>query len=154
MIQAQASIVIQRPVEDVFAFVADQHNAPQWQPTLLAVYRLTEGPISVGTRHSVVRAFMDQQLEITNEYVRFEPNQEITFTGGDDHMRFETSYLFERSEGGTKITNHSHMAQPPIPGGDDQQVIRQLEADFMAALHALKTLLENHPNLTRNVSNP
>lgn len=146
MIQAEASIVIDRPIEDVFAFVANQHNAPQWQPTLLEVRRITDGPIGVGTRHSVVRAFMGQQMEVTNEYVKFEPNEEITFTGGDDHMRFSTSFLFERVESATKITNRTHMGQNQTFSNDDQQVVRQLEADFMAAFQALKTLLENHPN--------
>lgn len=152
MIQARASITINRPIEEVFAFVADQHNAPQWQPTLLAVHRVTDGPIGIGTKHTVKRAFMGQQMEITNEYTKFEPNREITFIGGADQMRFTTSYLFERVEGGAKITNVTHMGQNQSFNDDEQQVVRQLEADFMAALQALKTLLENHPHPTKNVS--
>jgi uncharacterized protein YndB with AHSA1/START domain len=150
MIQAEASIIINRPVEEVFAFVANQHNAPQWQPTLLGVHRITEGPIGVGTKHIVVRAFMDQHLEMINEYVKFEPNQEITFTGGSDETRFATSYVFERVDGGTKITNVTHMGQNHAFKGDDQQVVRQLETDFMAAFQALKTLLENQQSPINN----
>jgi len=35
MITVEKSIIIGRPIEGVFAFVADQRNAPQWQKGLL-----------------------------------------------------------------------------------------------------------------------
>ena len=41
---------ISQPVAEVFAFVADQTNAPQWQNGLHEVRRLTEGPIGVGSQ--------------------------------------------------------------------------------------------------------
>ena len=45
MINAQASVAIPRPVEEVLAFVADQTNAAQWQSGLPAALRTTGGPL-------------------------------------------------------------------------------------------------------------
>lgn len=81
MIEVEDSIVIARPIGEVFTFVADQTNAPRWQDGLLEVRRITDGPPGVGTRHVAVRRFMGRKLELTNEYVHYEPNTKITFTG-------------------------------------------------------------------------
>lgn len=35
MIKAEKSIVINRPIEEVFAYVSDQRNGPQWQSGLV-----------------------------------------------------------------------------------------------------------------------
>ncbi len=43
MIDVQTSVEIDRPVEEVFAFVADQTNATRWQTGLHEVRRLSDG---------------------------------------------------------------------------------------------------------------
>ena len=57
MIDVTTRVAIARPVREVFAFVADQTNAPQWQTCLHEVRRLTDGSIGVGTEHEFVRTF-------------------------------------------------------------------------------------------------
>ena len=69
MIEVEQSITINRPVKEVFAFVADQRNAPRWQSGLLEVRRTTEGTLGVGTKHRFVRKFVGRRLEASNEYV-------------------------------------------------------------------------------------
>jgi uncharacterized protein YndB with AHSA1/START domain len=48
MINIEDSVIIKRPVEEVFSFVADQTNAPQWQEGLLEVRRTTGETLGVG----------------------------------------------------------------------------------------------------------
>lgn len=147
MIEVERSIVIRRPVEDVFAFVADQRNAPQWQSGLVEVRRLTDGPPGVGTKHAVVRVFMGRRMELANEYVAFEPNKRITFNGDSGQLSFEASYRTESAGDGTNVTCEMQMhprgllrlAQPLIAAG--------LRRDFEANLRNLKDLLE-HPSTT------
>lgn len=55
MIDVEESVGIGRPVDVVFAFIADQTNAPQWQDGLLEVRRTSDGPLGVGTRRVAVR---------------------------------------------------------------------------------------------------
>lgn len=64
MIDVEDSIVINRPIGEVFAFVADQTNAPRWQNGLEQVRRTTDGPPGVGTKHVVVRKFLGRRLEL------------------------------------------------------------------------------------------
>jgi uncharacterized protein YndB with AHSA1/START domain len=43
------SAVIDRPIEDVFAFLADGTNDPKFSPRVQQIEKTTDGPIGVGT---------------------------------------------------------------------------------------------------------
>lgn len=50
------SIDIDRPVEEVFDFVADQTNEPLYDPQMISSTRTTDGPLGVGTPFPGARA--------------------------------------------------------------------------------------------------
>jgi uncharacterized protein YndB with AHSA1/START domain len=142
MINVEDSIIIRRPVEEVFAFVADQRNAPQWQDGLVEVRRITDGPIGAGTKHTAVRKFLGRRMELTNEYIKYEPNREITFTG-NGASRFEVSYLTEVTAEGTRVTCRMQMEQGGLFGLAEPLIARSLKKDFESNFYLLKTLLES-----------
>ncbi|HEY8869351.1 MAG TPA: SRPBCC family protein [Candidatus Limnocylindrales bacterium] len=45
----EESIVIGRPIHEVFAFVADATNDPRWHTTVVEAQRTSAGPIGLGT---------------------------------------------------------------------------------------------------------
>jgi hypothetical protein len=47
--QFEGSVEIDRPVEEVFAFLADGENDPKFSPRVLRIAKTTEGPTAVGT---------------------------------------------------------------------------------------------------------
>ncbi|MFD3842856.1 SRPBCC family protein [Streptomyces sp. NPDC058642] len=47
--QFQAVVDVDRPVEDVFAYLADGRNDPQFSPRVLKIERIPETPTTVGT---------------------------------------------------------------------------------------------------------
>ncbi|MGW8318638.1 MAG: SRPBCC family protein [Candidatus Promineifilaceae bacterium] len=47
MIEFENTIVIQRPVEEVFAFVSDFENVPKWNYYVQQVARTSSGPAAV-----------------------------------------------------------------------------------------------------------
>ena len=50
MARVEGEIVIYRPVEEVFDFVADERNEPRYNPRMLVAEQISEGPIGLGTR--------------------------------------------------------------------------------------------------------
>jgi len=52
MARIDGEIVIGRPVEVVFDYVADQRNEPQYNPRMVRAEKVTEGPVGKGTRFS------------------------------------------------------------------------------------------------------
>ena len=50
MARVQGETIINRPVEEVLDFVADERNEPRYNPRMLDAEQVSEGPIGVGTR--------------------------------------------------------------------------------------------------------
>src|SRR5258707_8992962 len=98
--------VIRRPVHEVFAFITDARNAPQWQTKsgLQRIQQIPEGPVGVGTRIIEVWKFMGREAEGTSEVTEYEPNTKyarITVGNGGPINRGKTT--FESVPGGTRV---------------------------------------------------
>ncbi len=143
MIKVENSGIINRPVEEVFAFVGDQTNARLWQSGVVEVRRTTDGPLRVGTTHTIVRNFMGRRMEATNEYVAYEPNKRITFKGTSGPVRFEFSYLFESTAEGTKLTGDMQMQPTGLLRLAEPLIGASLRREMKAAVGVLKDVLEN-----------
>ena len=63
--QFEATVEIDRPVEEVFAFLADGENDPKFSPRVLEMKKVTDGPPGVGTvyRSTVKDAGMTTRRE-------------------------------------------------------------------------------------------
>ncbi len=81
----EQSIVIDRPVEEVFQFVSDPTNDPKWHPPLIEVTRTSPGPNLLGStfkgrydpqRRTLATPVRTSGLqELIGEIVEYEPNQ-------------------------------------------------------------------------------
>jgi hypothetical protein len=73
MANVSGEILINRSVEQVFDFVADQRNEPIYNPRMLRSEKITDGPIGVGTRFRATamsgRRPVEMYIEVT-EYQR------------------------------------------------------------------------------------
>jgi carbon monoxide dehydrogenase subunit G len=74
MPRVEEEIVIDRPPEDVFAFVTDPENDREWVSTAVERQREKEGPIGVGSRIRAVDKFLGRRIESTLEVTEHEPN--------------------------------------------------------------------------------
>ena len=63
MAKFESSIVINRPVEEVFALLSNQENNPKWQAESLEVKKTSDGPIGVGTTFHSVGQFLGRRVE-------------------------------------------------------------------------------------------
>jgi uncharacterized membrane protein len=66
-------IRIERPVEEVFAFLSDFANIPKWNYYVLEVRKLSDNPSGVGTTYHQVRKTDEQDFRI----IEFEPNYTV-----------------------------------------------------------------------------
>ena len=142
MITVETSIEIRRPVEAVFAFVADPRNEPQWEATVKEVRVTPDGPPAVGTKVTKVGSFLGVKLEATNEITALEPNRSLSFKGSSGPASMEATMYFEAVGEGTHLSFTSQIE----PGGlfkmagslFASQAKKQLETD----LQRLKEVLE------------
>jgi carbon monoxide dehydrogenase subunit G len=99
---ASHSVIIRRPVDDVFAFVADGEKCPQWRPGVLDIQRVSgEG---VGTRYAQgVKGPMGRRIAADYTITVFEPNRRIEFQTVTGPARPHGRYDFEPADGGTRL---------------------------------------------------
>ena len=104
MIKIEHSIVINRPVEEVFAVVSNHENYPTWDPGVLEVKKTSSGPIGLGTTWRSVSKRLGTRRETESEIVEYEPNRKITrqHTQG---MPVKAQFICESITDGTRVTS-------------------------------------------------
>jgi uncharacterized protein YndB with AHSA1/START domain len=91
-------VVINRPVETVFAALNDARSQTQWDPGLLERRHDPDGPARLGTRITEVRRFMGRTMETDSELVEFELNKRLVRKGGDPTLgKLDGTLTFEPS---------------------------------------------------------
>jgi hypothetical protein len=104
MAQLQQSVDIARPLEEVFAFVANPGNDAQWGSNLLEVTQVSRGPLGVGARFRYKARFAGRQFELVREVTEYEPNRRQAVKTISGPLRFGGVRTFEAIPGGTRIT--------------------------------------------------
>jgi uncharacterized protein YndB with AHSA1/START domain len=102
MPEAANEIVIDRSVEDVFAFLADAENDKQWRPGVLELERVSGS--GVGTRYrQVVQGPGGRRIPADLEITDYRPNELIGFRATAGPVRPRGRYRLGRADGGTRV---------------------------------------------------
>ena len=143
MINVQVSTMIDRPIAEVFAFVANIENHPKWESDFLEVKRLSTEPLGVGTTYRCVLKFPGQRVESKFEITEYELNRKVSFEGEPaGPAKPKGSYIFESVADGTKITS---LPQPEFRGLFrllEPMMSSYIRKNNVAHLSNLKRLLE------------
>jgi len=100
----ESSVRIDRPVEEVFAFLTELGNSTQWQSWLVESVKTSEGPVGLGTTCREVRRLLGLQIETTGEVTEWEPNRRTTIKSTSGPVSMQGTCTFEPVEGGTRVT--------------------------------------------------
>ncbi len=73
MLEFENTIRIDRPIDEVFAFLSDFENISKWNYYVLEVRQLSESPTGTGTTYHQVRKTDQQDFRI----IEFEPNHTV-----------------------------------------------------------------------------
>ena len=144
MATLELSIVINRPVEEVFAFVGNPENIPKWSSLSREVKITSAGPIGVGTTYRSVVAFLGRRIEGETEITEYEPNRSFAEKSKSGPFPIENRTTFERVDGGTRV-NFTAVAEP---GGffklAEPLLVGMIKRQFQADFANVKDLLESH----------
>jgi uncharacterized membrane protein len=143
MINVEKSIIIQRPVEEVFNYVSNLTHSAEWQNGLTEVRQITEQPLGVGTRYALVRTFMGRKMEANNEITEFTLGVKVAFKTISGPIPLEASYQFEPAEMGTKLTSKIEMQPKGFVSLAEPLISASLQRDVEASLNVLKNMLES-----------
>ncbi len=142
MVRVETSVVIKRPVEEVFKFMENPANDLRWQAGILESEQISEGPIGVGTTMRSASTFLGQRLESTVEVTEHEPNKKIAIKSLSGTIPIEASYTFEAVEEGTKIVLRGQGDVGGVFKLAEPLVARAAQRQFEGNLATLKDILE------------
>lgn len=137
-------IMINRPVEAVFAYLADAANGPRWQSDLVEARQITKGPLGVGSKFSDVRKYMDQELKSVMQYTSFELNKKVVFKGDLGRMPFVQAFQFEQTPFGTRLMARLELQTPGQMDRDQAMIASGIKRSADESFGILKGLLEDH----------
>lgn len=142
MAQTQASIQIDRAVEDVYAYATTIDTLPQWLGAVTEVEQLTDGPMGVGTQIRASGMMLGRRMDTFVEVTALEPGAGFAFTAEMGPFKNHNRYTFERVADGTKVTDAAEIQLSGFFRLFDSLVGRMVRRQFEANLAALKERLE------------
>jgi hypothetical protein len=98
----QGDIVINRPIDEVFDFVADERNEPKYNPQMTLSEMLTERPIGVGSKFHCVMTGA-RAADMTIEFTEFDRPRRLGSTTHVPNMDINGMLLFEPQGRSTKM---------------------------------------------------
>jgi len=142
MIKVKTSVVINRPVEEVFEYMSDPSNNVQWQSGTIESKQTSEGPAGVGTTTQSVTQFLGKRLESTGEITEYEPNRRVGVKSTSGPIPITATTTFEEVEGGTKVTLEGEGDVSGVFKLAEPIVARTAQRQFEGNYLTLKDVLE------------
>jgi hypothetical protein len=98
------TVTIRRPVQDVFAFLADFGNVPAWNYAIVETRKTSPGPVGVGTTYRQVRS-IPRRSEEGFQVTVFEPARRLEVHGDIGPFTATVGYVLAPAGDGTRLTN-------------------------------------------------
>lgn len=140
MVRVETSVHIDRPVAEVFTYMADPTKWPEWN-SIVEESTPSETPLRVGTKIHQRAKFLGRKIEATFEVLEHEPNKRLV-NKTDKPFLTKISTTFEPEGGGTRVV----AVIEGEPGGffklGEPILIRIGKKQFQAQLDTAKELLE------------
>jgi hypothetical protein len=134
MAKFDESVVIQRPVKQVFAFVSNPENDPPWT-SAAEMHRTSDGPIGIGTTFQQRDRFLGRRLDLPLEVVGYETNHSITVKTTSRLLSLEGTRIVDPvGDDATRVTfvgnGHAHgmwkLVQPLLAAMGGRRLRAQL----------------------------
>jgi len=104
MVTVQASVDIDRPIEEVFAYAGDFRNDVAWRGEVSELVYLTPDPIAVGSRERETARFFGRTAVTETRVTAFDVPRRVAFEHISGPYRVRGSRAFEPVPGGTRFT--------------------------------------------------
>lgn len=142
MARAEHSVVIERPPDEVFAYLSDPRHLPEWQASTLEATQEPAGAMEAGTRIREVRKFLGKRMESVMEVTVYEPGKELSLKAVSGPIPFDVHQTLAPVGAGTRID----VVLEGEPGGffklAEPLVVRAVERELQNNCSTLKDILE------------
>jgi len=139
-----AEITIDRPINEVFDFIADNENDPKWCVPVVETTRITGSAPGAGARYSFASQAGLIKLRGEFEISAFEPPGKIEWVGESSIVKFSGQYRLESVGTGTRLEERTTFELKGLLVPLQGMMISQYQKTYDTQLERLKALLENN----------
>ena len=149
-VTARTSLVINKPVAEVWAYLNDPSTDTEWRrPSLKKLEKVGSGPVGAGTRYEGVVGIGPLRFPYVNELTAYEPPRRLAWKAISSAgwlIGSSGSYTLEDENGRTRFT-HEITMEPnsvagkllmPVVGGSGSSMV-------MPLVKKLKAEIEKQP---------
>lgn len=141
MVKFEHSIVINRPVEQVFAFSEDPATFPQWFVGVQEIGFVEGQTVAEGAKVRAVGSVMGKRIETVMTCRAFEANRRVAWEMTQPFAQTST-YLYESVAGGTRVTMQGVAELDGFFKLAAPLIVSAVRRNMDASLHNLKDILE------------
>ena len=142
MIAFNTSIRIERPIDEVFAYVSDPGNFPSWNSAVQVVRPTSPGSGDVGSTYSMERQVPTGRAANQLEIVVREHPREFALRTIEGPTPFLYRYRFAVEDNETVVKLDAQVELPAVPALMPQLARRAVKHGVDANLTTLKLILE------------
>lgn len=142
MYQFEQNVFINRPQQEVFDYLTNPVNNPQWQSGGGTTEMTSEGPIGLGSTFRSTTKFLGRGIGSTLEFSSWDPPKVYTQKALSGPIPFELKTTLDSKENGTQLTISGQAEFSGFFKMAEGLVGKQLEKRMDTDLNALKLLLE------------
>ncbi len=135
---------IHRPIEEVFAFLADTENWTRLQPALRESEQETSrGLMRVGDTFRQTLDVPGQRVELLCKVIEIEENGKLSFEYSWNQLLLDVHFVFKPSSDGTRLTARGEGRINGLLALFEPVVNGEIDAQLKTNLDDLKILLES-----------
>jgi len=149
MLKVEHSIVINKPVEQVWNFLTEFRNTPKWDIGVLETKQISEGPAGLGTTFQNIGPFLGRNSVREYKVTEYEPNKKVAvklITQEKFIRQAEVSYTFNPAKNGTKLTFMGMIEFSGFFKLIQPILLQRAKRDGQGDLFNLKRLIEAQSN--------
>lgn len=141
--RVEHTIEINRPVEEVFAFLEKPENMPLWANSVVEATQTSSGPVAQGTTCHIVNRAMGRRMDMNFVVTEYERNSIYASKTTSGPFPMQMRYTVETVDGGTKLNVVSEVDLSGFMGLAGPIVKRMAQKQVEGDHANLKALLES-----------
>ena len=145
MTRISHSIVIERPVSEVFNFVTNFENDHYWWKAVSYTRMLTDGPIGEGSEFEQVASVMFVPIRNSLTITSWLPPHSATYTNNSKQLAYELEYRFTPDGQATRFDLNATLAPKGILHAMLPLTMKVLHSQLDKFFGILKHHLESQP---------
>lgn len=140
MERVEVSVHVDRPVEEVFAYMGDPANAPEWNSSIESAAP-SESPLRVGTKVRLRQKFLGRTIDPTLEITEYVPNSRLAYSF-DKPIKGTGTETYESEDGGTRVTQVFEVEAGRFFKVAEPIAARVAKRQFQASLETMMEIVQ------------